>query len=147
MSCIGFLSPQQRKLLRASTRDGVLSSFASPAITEGKIQRLRGMAESADPRIRESAALAYVTPADVLEQLATDPEAGVRFSVARNEHAPAAVLTLLARDEVAGVRGWVAANPKVPVAVLDSLADDPDPMVRSVVSWARSWPKPNPTLD
>jgi len=34
----------------------------------------------------------------------------------------------------------VAANPGVPADVLDVLADDPDPVVRSVVTWARGWP-------
>ena len=32
MSCIGFRSPQQRVLLRASTRDDVPSSVASPDV-------------------------------------------------------------------------------------------------------------------
>ena len=32
MSCIGFRSPQQRVLLRASTRDDVASPFASPDV-------------------------------------------------------------------------------------------------------------------
>lgn len=140
MSCIGFLSPQQRRLLRASTRDGVLSSFRSPEVTEGKIERLRAMATSTDPKIRESAALAYASPVDVLVRLATDPEPGVRFSVARNEHASAEVLRTLAADEVAGVRGWVAANASAPADVLAVLVDDPDQTVRSVAAWALRWP-------
>lgn len=140
MSCVSFLSPQQRLLLRAAPTGPAVSSFRSPEVTEGKVQRLRQMAVSADPRIRESAALAYATPLDVLADLALDPEPGVRCSVARNEHAPAEVLRLLAADPAPGVRGWVAANPGVPLTVLESLTDDPDATVRGVVGWARRWP-------
>lgn len=140
MSCIGFLSPQQRALLRASTPDGVLSSFASPKVTEGKVARTRLMASSDDSKIRESAALAHATPPDVLTALSGDLDPGVRMSVARNEHTPSATLRLLAGDSVAGVRGWVAANPSVPQDVLDLMANDADPTVRSVVDWASRWP-------
>lgn len=141
MSCVSFLSPQQRLLLRAAPAGPAVSTFMSPEVTEGKIQRLRQMALSPDPKIRESAALAYGTPVEVLDALALDPRPGVRFSVARNEHASPEVLRLLAADPVAGVRGWVAANPAVPADALDTLANDPDPTVRGVVAWARRWPE------
>jgi hypothetical protein len=141
MSCIGFLSPQQRRSLRASSRDdGTLSRFASPDVTAGKLARARSMAASPEAGIRESAALGQVTPVDVLAQLAADAEPRVRMCVARNPRTPPDTLRALAGDVVPGVRGWVAANPGVPADVLDVLADDPDPVVRSVVTWARGWP-------
>ena len=143
MSCMGFLSPQQRAALAASSREDAggapLSAFASPPATEGKVRRVRALAASADPAIRESAALSYRAPEDVLVALADDPETGVRRCVARNEHAPAEVLRRLATDADPGVRGWVAAHPAVAEGLLAALADDPDPTVRAVVAWAEGW--------
>ncbi len=143
MSCMGFLSPQQRAALAASSREDAggapLSAFASPPASAGKVQRVRALAASADPTIRESAALSYRAPEDVLVALAADSEAGVRRCVARNEHTPTEVLRTLAADPDAGVRGWVAAHPAVPDDLLAALADDPDPTVRAVVAWAEGW--------
>ena len=141
MSCVSFLSPEQRRRLRASTADGApLSSFASPQPSESKVARLRSMAQSPDPKIRESAALAQLTPAGVLGALAGDADPGVRVCVARNEHTPYDVLDRLAADDCVAVRGWVAANPATPPAVMRRLADDPSPTVRGLVAWAGRWP-------
>lgn len=140
MSCISFLSPKDRKRLRSSTNDGQpLSSFTSPEVTEGKRRRLRQLAFSTDPKIRESAALAYHCPSDVLERLTQDPEVGVRCCAARNSNTPAEMLAQLAADPSAGVRGWVAANPSASPEVLDLLTNDESPVVRDLVTWARQW--------
>ncbi|WP_141006940.1 hypothetical protein [Nocardioides humi] len=140
---MGFLSPQQRAALAASSREDAggapLSSFASPPASEGKVQRVRLLAGSADPVIRESAALSYHAPPDVLVALAADQQVGVRRCVARNEHTPAGLLVRLAADADATVRGWVAAHPAVPDGLLTVLASDPDPTVRAVVAWAEGW--------
>lgn len=141
MSCLGFLSPQQREALATSSRGGApLSTFASPAVTAGKLRRLRAMAASADPAIRESAALAHHAPPDVLFSLAADPVASVRRCVARNERAVPPLLARLAGDDDAQVRGWVAAHAATPPGVVRGLVDDPDPAVRAVVAWAGRWP-------
>ncbi|MFT4288950.1 hypothetical protein [Nocardioides sp.] len=143
MSCLGFLSPQQRAALAASSRDDAagapLSSFASPPATVGKLRRLRALATSSDPTIRESAALAYLAPPDVLHRLASDPVASVRCCVARNDHATPSLLRRLAADPDPQVRGWVAANPAVPADVHERLAGDADPTVRAVLAWADGW--------
>lgn len=140
MSCMSFLTPEQRAALAASTADGApLSSFASPPASEGKVRRIRGLAGSPDPRIRESAALAYHAPADVLARLVADPVASVRACVARNEHTPVELLRRLATDPVPAVRGWVAAHRDVPADVLAGLEDDTDAAVRAVVAWAAGW--------
>ena len=140
MSCMGFLSPRQRAALAASSSDGApLSSFASPPASAGKVRRVRSLADSGSAAIRESAALSYYAPVDVLVALAADAEPGVRRCVARNDRAPAEVLRALAFDEDAAVRGWVAANPSVPGEVLRALAEDADPTVRAVVAWAQGW--------
>ncbi|WP_110208046.1 hypothetical protein [Nocardioides daejeonensis] len=140
MSCMGFLTPQQRASLAASTPDGPpLSAFVSPPASEGKVRRVRALAASPAPVIRESAALSYHAPEEVLVALAVDPEAGVRRCVARNGSTPAGVLRMLAGDADPLVRGWVAANPSVPGELLDALGDDADPLVRAVVAWARGW--------
>lgn len=143
MSCLGFLSPEQRRALAASSRDDAagapLSSFASPPATAGKLRRIRAMADSPVAAIRESAALAYHAPPDVLHRLAHDPVASVRCCVARNEHTVSPLLALLAEDADARVRGWVAAHRSTPRDLLDVLAADPDDSVRAVVAWARGW--------
>lgn len=146
MSCISFLSPTQRAQLRASSRDDgrPLSRFASPEASEGKVRRVRMLALSADPKIRESAALSQWAPADVLEALAADAQAGVRCCVARNYRTAPAVLTRLSRDPADVVRGWVAAHPAASDAVLSALENDADENVRKVVTWARAWPEVNP---
>ena len=136
--------PEQRRRLRASSADDAegapLSSFTSPEPSAGKVLRLRGLATHTDPKIRESAALACLTPTEVLVDLAGDDDLGVRICVARNERTPTEALRQLARDPSAGLRGWVAANPAVPADVLDLLTDDPSRTVRDLVVWARRWP-------
>ncbi|GAA1932473.1 hypothetical protein [Nocardioides hwasunensis] len=143
MSCVGFLSPEQRAALAASSREDAagarLSSFASPPPSDGKVRRVRLLARSTDPRIRESAALSHHAPADVLRRLADDEEPGVRRCVARNVHADAALLARLASDPDPHVRGWVASNPSVSTAVLELLSEDEDESVRAVVAWAKGW--------
>ncbi|MDT0203517.1 hypothetical protein [Nocardioides sp. AE5] len=140
MSCVSFLSPQQRAALAASSADGApLSSFASPPVTPGKLARIRALSSSDSARIRESAALSYHAPADVLTALATDPEPMVRRGVARNHATPPAVLAALARDADPTVRAWVAAHPAVPTTVMDSLTGDEDPMVSAVLAWSAGW--------
>jgi len=140
MSCLAYLTPGQRAALAASSADGrPLSSFASPPVTAGKVRRIRVLAESPDAAIRESAALSYCAPADVLSRLARDPVASVRCCVARNEHASKELLRALAGDHDAAVRGWVAAHRAVPADVRDRLAGDPDASVRAVVAWAVGW--------
>lgn len=140
MSCVGFFTPQQLARVRAAAADTTpVSSFRSPPATEAKVERVRVMARSADPRIRESAALSHLADRAVLSILAADRERSVRCCAARNERAPADVLEVLAADVDAGVRGWVAANASTPVAVLEQLVHDPDPTVQAVVAWAARW--------
>jgi hypothetical protein len=140
MSCVGFLTPAQRAALAASSAEGPpLSAFASPPHSEGKVRRVRLLASSERASIRESAALSYAAPPDVLESLAADGVTSVRSCVARNERAPDWVLRTLAADPSPQVRGWVAANVSTPPALRDGLASDPDPAVRAVVAWAAGW--------
>jgi len=147
MSCLAFMSPQQRAALAASSHADAagapLSSFASPPGSPGKVRRVRSLARSADPAIRESAALSYHAPLDLLVALAGDPVASVRACVARNERADAVLLRALAGDREPLVRGWVAAHRAAPVDLLDHLAADPDPGVRAVVAWAEGWSRPS----
>ena len=143
MSCMSWMSPAQRAALAASSAaDGEgapLSSFASPPTSDGKTQRVRVLAASADPAIRESAALSLRAPEDVLVALAADEAVTVRRCAARNERLPVALLRSLAADPDAVVRGWVAAHPAVPVDVREELASDEDARVRAVVGWAERW--------
>lgn len=144
MSCVSFLSAAQRAALRESddeqlTPEEIRAAHPSPPATEGKLRRIRLLAQSADPSIRQSAALNQQTPVDVLELLAGDTDPGVRRCVARQPKTPEPLLRRLAHDAVADVRGWVAANPSVPGSLLTELADDSDATVRGVVGWARNW--------
>jgi predicted secreted protein len=140
MSCLGFLSPAQRAALAASSAAGApLSAFASPPASASKVRRVRTLAASGDVRIRESAALSYHAPAEVLAALALDAAASVRACVARNPGAALELLWALADDPEPVVRGWVAAHPGVPADLLERLAADPSAQVRAVVAWARGW--------
>ncbi|HEX2551085.1 MAG TPA: hypothetical protein VHK64_05790 [Nocardioidaceae bacterium] len=140
MSCIRFNTPAQRKQLAAMAPAMITAAEAAerhpaPPITEGKIARLRLLATHENPKIRESVASSYHTPADVVEALAKDPDAGVRACLARNETVSCDVLRDLARDESETVRGFVAVNFFVPADVMADLADDPSEVVRGLVAW------------
>lgn len=142
MSCVSFLTPQQRAALhRAAEADAgpPLSTFASPPVTDATIRRVRLLAGDTRPGIRASAAAHKYAPAEVLVRLAGDATETVRSAVARNPWAPASVLTTLAADRSARIRAWVAANPCTAPEVLDRLQDDTDDEVRKVVRWARGW--------
>jgi len=144
MSCVTFLNAAQRAALRECaeerlTPEEIRASHPSPPATEGKLRRLRALARSTDPSIRQSAALNQHCPVDVLELLAADDDPGVRQCVARQPLAPDSLLRELARDPVRDVRGWVAANPSATSELLALLAGDDDATVRGVVRWARNW--------
>ncbi|WP_161606298.1 hypothetical protein [Microlunatus speluncae] len=143
MSCISFLSPEQRATLGQVTcelsPDEIRAAHPMPPVTAGTLHRIRLMAASPDPQIRAAAASKRQTPPETLEALGRDTDLLVRSSVARNDGVAPEVLRRLAGDPSAQVRGWVAANRVCPLDVLDALADDPDDTVRKVVTWARSW--------
>ena len=140
MSCIRFNTPAQREAMRRAapamlTAEEAAALHPAPPVTESKIRRLRLLATDANPKIRESVASSYNTPADLFEVLAHDPAEGVRACVARNEATPCDVLRELAGDRSERVRGWVAANYFVPEDAMARLAEDPSPIVRSLVRW------------
>jgi len=147
MSCIRFNTPAQRAQMAAMaptmmTAEEAASPHPAPAVTDSKIRRLRLLAQSANPKIRESVASSYHTPVDLFERLAKDPDAGVRGCVARNEAAPCDVLRELSRDRAETVRGWVAVNFYVPEDVMQRLAEDQSETVRALVSWKSSLAEP-----
>ena len=140
MSCIRFNTPAQRAQLAAMapsmlTPEEAARLHPAPPVTASKIHRLRVLAESANPKIRESVASSYHAPADLYETLARDPDEGVRACLARNDATPCDVLRDLSHDESEVVRGFVAVNFYVPEDVMLSLAHDPSPVVRSLVEW------------
>lgn len=110
----------------------------APAVTESKVRRLRTLARSENPKIRESVASSYHAPDDLAQQLARDPDEGVRACLARNETTSCDLLRQLAADDSEMVRGWVAVNFFVPADVMTELADDPSETVRALVRWKRS---------
>lgn len=140
MSCIRFNTPAQRKQLAAMaparvTAAEVAARHPAPPVTEGKINRLRLLAQHDNPKIRESVASSHHAPADVVEALAKDPDVGVRAWLARNETVSCDILRHLARDESETVRGFVAVNYYVPADVMVDLAEDPSEVVRGLVAW------------
>ena len=140
MSCIRFNTPAQLAQLDALRADPALSSeavaqFRSPEVTESKIARLRLLASHRNPKIRESVALSYHVPEDVMWDLARDKNEGVRVCVARNESTPCDILRELAGDRSEQVRSWVAVNFYVPEDAMLRLADDPSESVRRLVAW------------
>lgn len=143
MSCIRFNTPAQRRQLAAMapsmrTPDEIAQHYRSPELTDGKIARLRILADNANPKIRESVASSYNTPADLVAKLAKDPDPGVRACLARNETVSCDILRDLAHDSSEAVRGFVAVNFYVPADVMDELAQDPSPIVRGLVAWKAS---------
>lgn len=143
VSCISFLSPEQRATLGRVTcelsPEEVQAAHPMPPVTDGTLARIRLLARNPDPAIRAAAASKRQAPAETLDALSRDTEVGVRSSVARNESASADVLRRLATDPSAQVRGWVAANRSCPRELLDELRADPDDTVRKVVDWAFAW--------
>jgi hypothetical protein len=140
MSCIRFNTPAQRAAMRAHapamlTAEEAAAAHPAPPVTESKIRRLRLLATDPDPKIRQSVASSYNTPADLFLLLAQDSDDGVRSCVARNEAAPCDILRLLAADPSEVVRGWVAVNYAVPEDAMGRLADDASNTVRSLVRW------------
>ncbi|QDZ13657.1 hypothetical protein [Humibacter ginsenosidimutans] len=143
MSCIRFNTPAQREAMRRAaptmlTAEEAAALHPMPPVTESKIRRLRVLALDANPKIRESVASSYNTPADLFATLAHDPDDGVRSCVARNEATPCDVLRELSRDSSEMVRGWVAVNYFVPEDAMARLADDESATVRSLVKWKAS---------
>jgi len=143
MSCIRFNTPAQlRQLVELrgdqSKRDQSIAQFLSPEVTESKILRIRAMAKDKNPKIRESAALGYHTPEDVMWELAKDKNEGVRVCVARNETTPCDILRHLGNDKSEQVRSWVAVNFFVPEDVMELLASDKSETVRKLVGWKAS---------
>ena len=143
MSCIRFNTPAQREAMRRAaptmlTAEEAAALHPMPPVTESKIHRLRVLAQSENPKIRESVASSYNTPADLFQTLARDPDEGVRGCVARNEAAPCDVLRALASDVSETVRGWVAVNYFVPDDTMAALGDDDSPTVRALVRWKAS---------
>jgi hypothetical protein len=140
MSCIRFNTPAQLAQMRSMapamlTSEQAATLHPSPEITPSKVRRLRLLAVDANPKIRESVASSYNTPADVFEALAVDPDEGVRACVARNEATPCDVLRSLAHDPSERVRGFLAVNFFVPDDAMRELADDRSRTVRELVRW------------
>ena len=117
------------------TAEEAAALHPAPPVTETKIARLRLLATSANPKIRESVASSYHAPEDLFELLAKDPDAGVRSWIARNETVSCDILRTLADDESEAVRGFLALNFYVPADVMEKLADDESETVRGLVKW------------
>jgi hypothetical protein len=66
----------------------------------------------------------------VFEQMASDPDPGMRAMVATNSASPPAVLERLARDPVEETRAAVAGNPSSSPTVLEQSVRDPEFWVR-----------------
>ncbi len=140
MSCIRFNTPAQRRQMAAMapsmiTAEEAAALHPAPPVTDSKITRLRILATSPNPKIRESVASSYHAPEDLFETLAKDPDAGVRSWIARNETVPCDILRSLADDESEAVRGFLALNFYVPADVMERLADDESETVRALVKW------------
>ncbi len=139
MSCVRFNTPAQRQQMtdvsNGVQRDEPIAQFLGPVMTQSKIDRLRLMATSDNPKIRETVAASRHTPEELFETLSNDPEPGVRMWLARNEHVPCDILRKLAHDPDETVRSFVAINFFVPADAMGDLAHDESPRVRALVDW------------
>jgi hypothetical protein len=138
MSCIRFNTPAQRQAMRAplQSEDAAVLHLAPP-VTPSKIARLRLLAESPSPGIRQSVAANRHAPSDLLENLGRDADPAVRGEVARNETTPPELLHRLAGDADARVRCWAVLNPGLPDADVARLEHDLDAQVRRLAGWRR----------
>jgi hypothetical protein len=139
MSCIRFNTAPQREAMRAESEGLAEGDRAilhlSPPVTEGKLARLRLLAEHAAPGIRQSVASNRHAPADLLAALAGDRDAAVRGEVARNETAAPELLARLAADPDPRVRCWAVLNPGLTPAAVALLTSDGDDQVRRLAGW------------
>lgn len=72
-------------------------------------------------------------PVEILERLASSPDARVRVMVARKRKATPALLSRLATDEHDAVRAAVARHRSTPREVLEAMLEDDWAEVRSIV--------------
>jgi hypothetical protein len=140
MSCIRFNTPAQRQAMRDHapvmlTPEEAAAQHPAPPVTASKINRLRLLATSENPKIRESVASSYHAPEELYIALAKDPDEGVRSWIARNETVSCDILRTLADDPSETVRGFLAINYFVPDDVMNKLADDESDTVRGLVEW------------
>jgi hypothetical protein len=140
MSCIRFNTPAQRRAMAKMapsmlTAEEAARLHPAPPVTDSKVQRLRLLANSENPKIRESVASSYHAPTEVYEALARDEDEGVRAWIARNETVSCDILRSLADDPSETVRGFLAVNYFVPDDVMEKLADDDSETVRGLVAW------------
>jgi hypothetical protein len=91
---------------------------------------LEKLASDPDADVRYYIAQNSNTPVTTLEKLASDPDADVRYYIARNSNTPVTTLEKLASDPNAAVRYKIARNANTPVTTLEKLASDPDAAVR-----------------
>lgn len=117
------------------TPEEAAAQHPAPPVTESKINRLRLLATSENPKIRESVASSYHAPEELYIALAKDPDEGVRSWIARNESVSCDILRTLADDPSETVRGFLAINYFVPGDVMDKLAEDESDTVRGLVEW------------
>lgn len=142
--CIRFSTIAQKaqlsqlSVLDSSRMIDPVSRPSAPELTETKVSRLRLLAESDNPKIRERIALDYHTPEDVMAKLAVDPDPGVRACVARNETASCEILRSLVTDSSETVRGFLAWNTFVPLDAMEKLSQDTSEIVLRVVRWKKS---------
>jgi hypothetical protein len=99
----------------------------------GSAEVLHALAEGRN-ELRRLVAAKPTAPDEMLEQLAKDPELGVRCNVASNRNALVELLEQLGKDVDPAVRRHVAAHPNASVEPLGRLAKDPDPIVRRFVA-------------
>lgn len=140
MSCIRFNTPAQREAMRLHapvqlSPDEVKALPPAPPVTQSKINRLRLLAESENPKIRASVASSYHAPDELYVALANDPDEEVRSWVARNETVSCDILRTLADDPSEKVRGFLAINFFVPSDVMEQLSTDDSETVRRLVQW------------
>lgn len=83
------------------------------------------------PELRSWVAHNKTIPLEVLELLASDPDAGVRATVASKRKLSSALQALLCADADASVRERLACNAKCEPDILRQLALDPETFVQS----------------
>ena len=116
-----------------------LNPLTEPHVRESLITKFM---KSENYYLRKVLASSPIIGQNLLEQLGSDTDEGVREAVGANTNSPATILRILAKESSKDIRKAVAANPATPAVVLECLASDSDIVVLDAITSNPVTPKP-----
>jgi len=111
----------------SSSSDNLLTRIKAARNIEARVSVLEQLAKDPDEGVRKEVVKNSSLPLNLRLQLTGDRSEGVRMELAKKQsgrQTPVEVLERLASDESQGVRALVAQNPDTPSSVFEKLAND-----------------------